>query len=145
MKKNREGYLESDTERECTKCGVIFEKTGNTLCNSCNSNRVKTRTPEWKMWNRAKTRAKGKGLSFNIKPEDIILPEKCPILGITLKENSGKSGAYIDSYSLDRINNNEGYTKDNIQVISQLANSMKGAATTEQLIRFAEWILETYK
>lgn len=97
------------------------------------------------MYARAKARAKEYGREFSIIEEDIVLPKVCPILGITLKQNSGRSGAYRDSYSLDRIDNTKGYTKDNIWVISQEANRMKGGARKEDLIKFAEWVLTTYK
>jgi hypothetical protein len=50
-----------------------------------------------------------------------------------------------NSPSLDRINNNRGYTKNNIQVISYRANTMKGDASPIELIRFAEWVLQNYK
>lgn len=58
--KNREGYFVSETERECTKCGIIFNKTSKTvtLCNKCNSERVKCTDPRSKMFARAKGRAK---------------------------------------------------------------------------------------
>lgn len=145
MEKNREGYFVSSTHRECTNCGAIFEKTSKmTLCKPCNSNRVKSLTPEWKMHQRAKQRCKKTGMEFSISVEDIIIPDECPITGIKLNMNSGKSGAYKNSPSLDRINNNNGYTKENIQVISQLANSMKGAASVEELQRFATWVISTY-
>ena len=142
MNKNREGYLVSDTHRECTNCGTIFEITSKmTLCKVCNSNRVKSLRPEWKMHQRAKMRSKDTGREFKIEVSDIVIPDVCPILGINLNMNSGKSGAYRNSPSLDRIDNNKGYTKDNIQVISQLANAMKCHATNEELHKFANWIL----
>lgn len=145
LTKNREGYLESTTHRECTKCGTIFEKTSKmTLCKTCNSNRVKSRTPEWKMHQRAKQRCKSSGKEFTIKVEDITIPDICPILGIELNMNSGRSGAYVNSPSLDRIDNNKGYTPDNIQVISQQANAMKHHASVEQLQAFADWVNSTY-
>lgn len=145
LKKNRCGSLESNTHRECTKCGIIFEKTSKmTLCKQCNSTRVKSQTPEWKMHQRAKMRCKQSGLEFSIKVKDLDIPDVCPILGIALNMNSGKSGAYKNSPSLDRIDNNKGYTKDNIQVISQQANAMKGAALRVELQRFAIWINKTY-
>lgn len=141
MEKNRGGYFVSDTHRECTNCGTIFEKTSKmTLCKPCNSNRVKSLTPEWKMHQRAKQRCRKSKLEFDIDVSDIIIPDVCPVLGIKLNMNSGKSGAYNNSPSLDRIDNNRGYTKDNIWVISQKANAMKGSATKEELLRFAQWI-----
>lgn len=144
MKVNRQGYLENKTHRECTACGAIFEKTSKmTLCKPCNSNRVKSQTPEWKMHQRAKQRCKKSGLAFSISVDDITIPDVCPILGIKLNMNSGKSGAYKNSPSLDRVDNTKGYIKGNIQVISQLANAMKGAASDEELIKFANWVLST--
>lgn len=143
MEKNREGYLVSVSHRECTKCGIYFEKTSKmTLCKKCNSSRVKSLTPEWKMHQRAKVRAKKKNLDFTLLVNDIAIPDVCPVLGITLNANSGRSGAYQNSPSLDRTNNSKGYVKDNIQVISQAANRMKGQATNEQLHLFAQWILK---
>lgn len=125
--KNRLGYQVSDSHRECTKCGNIFEKTSlMTLCKKCNSERVKSLRPEWKMHQRAKQRCKFSGREFDLQVSDIVIPDVCPILGIPLNMNSGKSGAYKNSPSLDRIDNNKGYIKDNIHVISQLANAMKG-------------------
>lgn len=144
MNRNREGYLVSNTHRECTNCGTIFEITSKmTICKKCNSERVKSLTPEWKMHQRAKQRCKKSTLEFSISVDDIVIPDVCPILGIKLNMNSGKSGAYKNSPSLDRIDNNKGYTPDNIQVISQLANAMKGAASDEELLAFAKWIIET--
>lgn len=144
MERNREGHLVSDTHRECTKCGTIFVKTSKmTLCKKCNCERVKSLTPEWKMHQRAKQRCKETGREFNIEVSDIVIPDVCPILGIELNMNSGKSGAYRNSPSLDRIDNSKGYTKDNIQVISQLANAMKCHATNKELHMFANWILST--
>ena len=144
MEKNRQGYLVSETHRECTKCGVFFEKTSKmTLCKRCNSERVKSQTPEWKMHQRAKQRCRVTGKEFNLEVSDIVIPDVCPALGIKLNINSGKPGAYRNSPSLDRIDNKKGYTKDNIQVISQLANAMKCHATNEELLTFAKWILST--
>jgi predicted nucleic acid-binding Zn-ribbon protein len=144
MEKNREGYLVSDTHRECTKCGAIFEITSKmTLCKTCNSNRVKSLSPEWKMHQRAKARCKENGREFSLSVEDVLIPDICPVLGIKLNMNSGKSGAYRNSPSLDRVDNSKGYTKENIQVISQLANAMKCHATNEELHKFAHWVLST--
>lgn len=142
MERNREGYLVSNTHRECTSCGVIFEITSKmTMCKACNSKRVKSQTPEWKMHQRAKVRCKKNGREFSIKVDDIVIPDKCPILGIEINCNSGRPGAYRNSPSLDRIDNSKGYTPDNIQVISQQANAMKHSASNSDLHKFAQWII----
>lgn len=145
LTKNREGYLVSETHRECTNCQEVFEKTSTmSLCKPCNSSRVKSMTPEYKMIQRAKQRCVKSKREFNISIEDINIPEVCPILNIKLNMNVGKSGAYRNSPSLDRIDSSKGYTKDNIQVVSQLANAMKSSASRLELIDFANWVLKTY-
>lgn len=139
---NREGNYDDGKQRSCTCCGSLFIKTSKTvtLCNKCNSKRVKAQPLEKKIWRRAKSRSILKDLEFNISVEDIVLPKVCPILGIELKENIGKSGSFNNSYSLDRKDSNKGYIKGNVWIISALANTMKNNATKEQLHKFADWV-----
>jgi hypothetical protein len=91
----------------------------------------------------AKTRAKLRGIPFNLTLKDIVIPETCPVFGIPLTRHIGKGrmGGREDSPSLDRIDNTKGYTRDNVQVISRLANAMKSSANRQQLIAFAHWVL----
>lgn len=88
---------------------------------------------------RTKKRALLKGLEFSLVEEDIIIPECCPLLEIPLIV--GTKGEYENSPSIDRIDNTKGYTKDNIQIISKKANSMKNSATIEELKTFYKNIL----
>lgn len=145
MRVNREGYKISETERECTNCGTMFLKTSKTvtLCNKCNSERVKCTSPESKMFQRAKCRAKVKDLEFDLTVKDIIIPKHCPILGIELVCKSGAPGGQKNSPALDRKDSKRGYTKDNVQVISHLANMMKSHANEKELIRFANWVINS--
>lgn len=143
MIKNREGYLVSDTHRECTKCSKIFERSSKkvALCNECNSSRVKAvRTNEQKLYNGAHSRAKIYDREFTISVSDIHIPEHCPILGIKLERVIGKAGGGKSSPSLDRKDNSKGYTPENIWVISKLANQMKNGASDEELCSFAKWV-----
>ncbi len=105
------------------------------------------RAREWReaklvksMLSQAKRRAAKNGLEFTLIEQDIILNERCPYLNIPLKVNT--KGFHCDSYSLDRIDNTKGYVPGNVEVISNLANSMKRNATKEQLLQFAKSILE---
>jgi hypothetical protein len=144
LQKNREGNLTSTTHRECSNkiCNNIFKITSKTvtLCPKCNSERVKSTNPIMKMLQRAKTRSKTKNHEFNLEFNDIIVPEYCPILNIKLEYHSGKAGGKKNSPSLDRIDNTKGYVKENVIVISQLANCMKSSASCEELKEFAKWI-----
>jgi hypothetical protein len=103
--------------------------------------------PEKMLHKTAKHRALKRGVEFNIDVSDIVIPEVCPVLGIPLviADGTKKPGGRMDSPSLDRIDNEKGYVKGNVQVISHMANSMKFTANKEQLLAFANWILKEYE
>lgn len=64
---------------------------------------------------------------------DIVVPERCPILGINLVRGVGQR-TYLDSSpSLDRIIPAKGYVRGNIAVISMRANRIKSDATLDEL------------
>lgn len=92
---------------------------------------------------RVKERSKRHNMVCDITIEDIVIPEKCPLLGIPFAYGSKHDRWH--SYSLDRIDNSLGYVKGNVQVISYLANTMKSQASKEQLITFAKNILLLFK
>lgn len=68
-------------------------------------------------------------------PEDISIPEFCPVLGLRLQHGSGK--ATDASPSLDRIDNTKGYVQGNVMVVSNRANLLKRDATPDELQRLA--------
>lgn len=89
------------------------------------------------MYADARKRAKKKGIEFSLLIEDIHIPEQCPVLKIPLFQGDG--GRIDNSPSLDRVDNDKGYTKDNIQVISQRANALKNNGSIwefEQIIEY---------
>ena len=92
----------------------------------------------------AKNRAKQKNIYFELTEQDIkdVWPEdnKCPALGIPLKRNEGV--LCDNSSSLDRVDNNKGYTKDNIQIVSMLANQIMSCATPDQVIKVGQYFKE---
>ena len=90
------------------------------------------------MWLAARYRAKRKNLPFTLKPEDIVVPEFCPVLGIRLAP--GNAGWAPGSPSLDRIKPLAGYVKENIRVISWRANNLKSNGTAEEFERIAAYI-----
>lgn len=85
------------------------------------------------MWRRAKGRADSQGLVFTLAPEDIAIPEFCPVLGIRLECDVGRRLSHNrTSPSLDRIFPEKGYTKDNVRVISNRANHLKNNGSLEE-------------
>lgn len=94
--------------------------------------------PIYRLLVRARSRAQKADLEFSIDPEDIELPEMCPVLQVPFEYRT-----YYTA-SLDRIDSSKGYVKGNIQVMSHKANAMKNSATPEELIKFAEWVLREY-
>lgn len=79
-----------------------------------------------------KHRSQKKSLEFNLTAEDISdNPSVCPVLGIPILRFQGLNSH--SSPSVDRMDNNKGYIKGNIRIISKRANSLKSNATLEEL------------
>jgi hypothetical protein len=100
--------------------------------------RKKKENPVHVLFIRLRSRAKEKGLAFNIDESDIIIPRKCPILGIPLKFH--RNGHRANTPSVDRINSKKGYVKGNIAIISQKANAAKSDLTKQQIKRLWEYV-----
>lgn len=92
------------------------------------------------LYKSAKSRAKQRSEEFSIDLEDVVVPDKCPILGIPLKYNRGIKED--NSYSLDRIDSSKGYIKGNIWVISLRANRIKNDSTPQELRLIADKVEE---
>lgn len=96
-----------------------------------------------RLYQSCKSNALKRNLEFNLSKEDLLIPEYCPILNIKLT-NISEQGRVKSNASVDRIDSTKGYTKDNILVVSDLANRMKQNATQEELIAFAKGVLKLY-
>lgn len=90
------------------------------------------------LWESARARASRKNIPFTIKPEDIVIPTHCPVLGLELKKAEGR--ALDNSPSVDRIDSTRGYEPDNICVISNRANMIKAHGTAEEHRKIAAYI-----
>jgi hypothetical protein len=80
-----------------------------------------------------RSRAKKKGLPFNLEVEDLVVPKRCPVLGILLVFSEGTHSPKYNMPTVDRIDNAHGYTKDNIQIISWHANVLKSNLNYDDL------------
>lgn len=102
------------------------------------SNRYKLlRKEEPQKWWIYQLRSKSKklGLDFDLTAEDIMIPTHCPVFGIELTWEGDRDSMP----SIDRIENNRGYVKGNIIVVSFRANRIKSDATTEELLKLARF------
>ena len=99
---------------------------------------------KYRMLPKAMVRAKNpkSPKQFNITLEDVLKDRpqdnRCPILGYVLEKGSKKAGP--DSPSLDRVDSKEGYTPNNIAVISYNANALKNNGTWQELKRIVDYI-----
>jgi hypothetical protein len=140
--------------KKCSQCRIEWpldrfgvRKTSadglNGICKTC----IGHKNYEWKASNpvnylcsnmlaQAKRRAQSSGRAFNLTLKDLqrLVVSHCPVLGTELiwKYDHGL-GLGAHSPSLDRIDNSLGYTQGNVAIISHRANSMKNAATVEEL------------
>lgn len=94
--------------------------------------------PEYYLWKSARDRSLQNNLEFNIEVTDIKIPKYCPILGWKLTLNDGTLKG--NSPTLDRINNELGYVKGNIAVISHKANGMKNGLTLKLIYKIIKYI-----
>lgn len=91
----------------------------------------KTGTPEYAMLKHCANRAKDAGLPFNLEIQDIVIPARCPVLGIELRPAKGRPDH--NSPSLDKIIPSLGYVRGNVRVISWRANLLKNNGTPAEL------------
>ncbi len=92
------------------------------------------------LWLNAKYRAIAKGVPFAITPEDIEVPEVCPVLGIPLVRNHSGKGHKYNSPTLDRVIPELGYVKGNIVVMSARANTIKSNANASEILKVGFWL-----
>lgn len=96
----------------------------------------------WKqqIYHRSKQNARSRGISHDLRKEDVVWPDVCPVLGIKLNYGRPKNGrSSWDSPSIDRFDSSLGYTKDNCVVMSWRANMLKAdgiAWEFEKLLSF---------
>jgi len=103
----------------------------------------------------ARARAKKNNLPWDLSCNYLreIMTDTCPILGIKfeLNKNGQKWGKgknknnWQTSPSIDRIVPKKGYTKDNVIIISLMANSIKSQATPDQIQKVATFYKKLYK
>ncbi len=87
------------------------------------------------------SRAKSRGVEWDLDFDDIHWPEFCPVLGIELDYGASwqDKSARECAPSFDRLDAAKGYVKGNVAIISMRANRIKNDATAEELVKVADW------
>ena len=149
-KPNKEPLTWDEGFRKCMKCGEVktfsaFHKHKqclhgiNSVCKECrkplSTANWNNTTEEYKIWHRAKSRSKQKGLEFNLEVSDIVIPSVCPVFNVPFDKNSNDY-----TYSIDRIDPNKGYIKGNIMIICNKANRIKSDACLEELEQVVNYV-----
>jgi hypothetical protein len=151
-------HTKSGKTSQCKKCMSDYRKskrkknrdyqrnrraTNNDLVCEQRRNSWRRLDPRKRILQQSRSRAKRKGIDFNLELEDIIIPNECPLLGLPFI--IGTKDNYEQTHSLDRVDPTKGYTKDNVWVVTKKANSMKNSATKEELLYFAYKIIEYFE
>jgi|TARA_R100000084_G_C4593902_1_gene119801 hypothetical protein len=88
-------------------------------------------------------RQKKSDVSFTLTAKQLLelIPRdlKCPVF--KTKFTFGRDNL-LHNLSLDRIDNNKGYEKDNVVVVSVRANTMKSSGTVKEMYQVADFYYE---
>ncbi len=88
----------------------------------------------------SRARAKRAGIQHTIRWNDIVVPDRCPILDEEFWPVLGQQTP--TSATIDRKDSKIGYVPGNIWVISLEANKAKGRLSLEQLERLVQLLKE---
>lgn len=154
-KPNRVNFL---CRCECGTLKSIFSHyltSGKSTTCGCSKHYTGSDSPSWKgcgditghYFAHIRGQAKNRKLEFNVTVKELWdlfekQNKKCNLTGISISlfiDRNGKRTA-----SLDRIDNNKGYTIDNIQWIHKDVNYMKRTLSQEQLIKYCNLIADKY-
>ncbi len=89
----------------------------------------RSRSKEAIMFNNSKLNARKKNLEHTIVLEDIVVTDTCPCCKTVMVQPS-----------LDRVDNNKGYIKSNIQVICWMCNKIKNVGDSFRHRQIADYI-----
>jgi hypothetical protein len=124
---------------ECKVCFNAFRSTDEYKARVRQRENDKHRKdPRRQMRDQAKIRSQRRGIPFSLEVDDLVIPDKCPVLGIQLRVSER---VHDDSSpSLDRIDPSKGYVKGNVAVISYRANTIKNNSTTDELRKIIRYM-----
>jgi len=124
-------FYEKNRKQEAARSAAWNKANKDRVNATSRERRSKRMEPRKVLWWNARNRAKANGIAFDLRIEDIVVPETCPVLGIPLVIANGF--ARDGSPSIDRIDPSKGYVLGNIAIISHKANTIKSNASCSEL------------
>ncbi len=135
--KSRDTWAKNNKEKLAQMAKVYRQREDVKARRNIGQHEWRKQNLDWELWNKAKTRSSNLNLPFDIERSDIVIPDKCPVLGIDLFITKKTLGD--NSPTIDRFDPAKGYVKGNITVISAKANRIKNNATLEELEKVYNW------
>lgn len=90
------------------------------------------------IWSETRSRATRNDVPFSITVADVVIPERCPVLGCSIWRDGGTRRD--TSPSIDRLIPKLGYIPGNVFVVSWRANRIKNDGTADEHERIAIWM-----
>lgn len=115
-------------------------------CKRCRiARRSKPRARFTSMLPKMRRRAKERGFGFDIDQDfllDLLAKQqfKCAVTGLDMTLTSGQ-GRTPTNVSVDRINPNLGYTRDNVRLVCSVINTMRGTMSDTELAEWAQHVI----
>lgn len=136
-------YLDLFHGKICKECDQKYAKKRYYKNNHIDPNFTTTIKLKYKD---TKSRARYRNIDFSINLEDIINQYNLQNgLCYYTKQQLGLFKNKYDLLSIDRIDSNKGYTKDNIVLCLYIINVMKNQLTTEEFLKYCNLVVNNYK
>lgn len=136
VKNVREDYLLNDQSRMCVQCATELKRSHGRVVPSSYMRTLKHN-------------AGMRGLSMEISVEDIcalleLQDYKCALSGVDIwfAESEWSHSRGGSNASVDRIDSNIGYEKDNVQMVHKHVNVMKRSLSDEEFVSFCRLIVK---
>ncbi len=133
----------SKPNSENFRCHVHGKPTKRDHCRFCNAaymrsylSKMRQEHPDKALLERARKRARRRGVRYSLRRSDITMPTMCPVLGLPIVTGGTRAST---SPSLDRIDPSQGYLPGNVRVISDRANRLKGHRDLQDIQRLSQF------
>jgi hypothetical protein len=123
------------TRQEQSRRYYLKHRQGNHVYNRSASLYYRIAHPEHTLLSYARRASKATGVPFTITESDVVIPDRCPILGIVLVEGAGRGHRRGNSPCLDRVAPELGFVRGNVMVVSWRSKANRKAAAIKEAAR----------